>query len=237
MWLIPVSDVPKHLWQRSIILDEVITENSYCSFHLSSKINSHKVTESLLNCKPAYSEVFKNRLCHWWCCDFYRQMYVFLQRFACSSPTSTRMNANSWAGELYRQHSLLVCVCVRMCVRLRRSCNQSSLSGQSLCRAHCCPLFLRCWPLFNFLPSTLLLFSLTTCPVDFFPPSFGKTFAELCCRDLPAATAREGESRRKKEKKTEKLRQTNRSLLYRGERHWERTCSSSVFPFSLLAFV
>lgn len=37
MWFIPVSDLPRRLWQRSIMLDEVITENNYCHFHSSNK--------------------------------------------------------------------------------------------------------------------------------------------------------------------------------------------------------
>lgn len=141
------------------------------------------------------------------------------------------MNGNSWAGELYRQRSsLLVCVCVCACVRFRRSCNQSGLSGDSLCRAHCCPLLLSHWPLFSFtLPSALSFFSSATRPAGFFSPgSLG-----YCGTALSWLAGRHCKERSEQEAGgNERERSWDRLIDYSDteESHRESRGSCSIFP-------
>ena len=135
------------------------------------------------------------------------------------------------------------CVCVCVCVRERETEREreiqeelqpeQSLWALSPHRAHCCPLFLRHWPLFSFLPSAPSFFSSATRPCGFSSPptvSLGKPSQSKRCRDSPAATAREGESRRKKRKsEREREAETDQSITLRGERHEERRGAAFLF--------
>ena len=157
-------------------------------------------------------------------------MYFTGRRFACCSPLPSACNCE-WIAtaeqENFTGNSPCSCVCVRLRARVCKIQEElqpeQSLWALSLSLPRSLPSSLP--PLlaaFQFPPlSSPLVFSSTTRPVDFFtlPLSLWATFAEQCCRDLPSATAKERESRRKKRKK-EKLRQTNRLLWYWGG--WER---------------
>lgn len=135
------------------------------------------------------------------------------------------MNGNSWAGELYRQHSLLVCACVyergrgrelgggverRDSAAIARAVIQITtvLSSSNASHYSACSL----WFLIS-----------TTHPLD---PLRGNL---QHCRDSPAAAAWEGENRRNG-REGEKLSQTDRWYWYRRERQQKR-CGKAVAKF------
>lgn len=150
------------------------------------------------------------------------------------------MNGNSWAGELYQQHSL---VCVRKGGRererlreggrgrVRRSCNQSSLWALSPTSSLLSSLSLRRWPLFSFLPSFNPRFALWNPPHTHTPPH---PFGNLCrlswlagCHCKGRREAREEEKRRKK-REIEKPRQIDNTATGEGQQEGRTRGGSSV---------
>lgn len=139
------------------------------------------------------------------------------------------MNGNSWAGELYRQHSLIVCVCVYDCTCVRQRERERDSGGAATRAVSLGNLSEELTAVLS--SSTTGLFSVSSAFWFFFilrlalwiSPSSWKSLQR--CRDSPAATAREGESRRKKR---ERERSQDRPIDYtetekRGTRR-EETC-------------
>lgn len=140
------------------------------------------------------------------------------------------MNGNSWAGELYRQHSPLVCACV--CIWEREGEERRIEGRDSAAVARAVIQITAVLPssdASHYFTCSLWFFLSTTHPLD--PPRGNLQ----CCRDSLAAAASEGENRR-----NEREAEPDRSitLIQKREAAEEmRQGYCHIFFLSYLAFV